>query len=63
MEDNSVGGAMLDEACANVHIVNELGRPILAMGLRDVVIFASPQGILVSDKKCALGIRVDGKNG
>lgn len=32
-------------------MVNELDVPILCMGLKDVVISASPEGILVSDKE------------
>ena len=51
MEGNVVGDARLDETCHNVHVINELGIPVLAMGLRDVVISASPEGILVSDKE------------
>lgn len=50
MEDACIGEAMMNETCENVHIVNELSVPVLAMGLRDVVISASPEGILVSDK-------------
>lgn len=50
MEENTIGEAILDETCENVHIVNEMGVPVLAMGMRDVVISASPEGILVSDK-------------
>ena len=50
MEENTVGEAMLDESCRNVHVINELSVPVLAMGLKDVVISASPEGILVSDK-------------
>jgi mannose-1-phosphate guanylyltransferase len=51
MEENSVGDAVMNDTCENVHIVNELGVPVLAMGLHDVVISASPEGILVSDKE------------
>lgn len=51
MEDAKVGEAIIDEKCGNVHIINELDVPILAMGLSDVVISASPDGILVSDKE------------
>ena len=40
----------MDDVCKNVHIFNEMNVPILAMGLTDVVITASPEGILVSDK-------------
>ena len=32
-------------------VINELNVPVLAMGLHDVVISASPEGILVSDKE------------
>lgn len=51
MEDSKVGEAVMNEKCQNVHIINELDVPILAMGLSDVVISASPDGILVSDKE------------
>ncbi|MBR5349015.1 MAG: cupin domain-containing protein [Lachnospiraceae bacterium] len=50
MEEMSVGDVRFDDKCENVHVINELDMPILAMGLKDVVISASPQGILVSDK-------------
>ena len=42
---------VLNDVCENVHIVNEMDVPILAMGLHDVVISASAEGILVSDKE------------
>lgn len=51
MEGSAVGDAILNETCSNVHIINELKVPVLAMGLHDVVISASPEGILVSDKE------------
>lgn len=51
MEENSVGHAIIGNTCQNVHIINELNVPILTMGLADMVISASPEGILVSDKK------------
>ena len=50
MEENNVGEAIMSDDCENVHIINELSVPVLAMGLKDVVISASPEGILVSDK-------------
>lgn len=50
MQDNAVGKAIFNETCDNVHVVNELNVPILCMGLKDVVVSASPDGILVSDK-------------
>ena len=51
MESNIVGEAIMNEHCKNVHVVNDLNVPLLCMGLRDVIISASPQGILVSDKE------------
>lgn len=50
MESPSIGKAILNEECSNVHVVNELDVPVLCMGLKDVVVAASPEGILVSDK-------------
>ena len=51
MEDNIIGKGVLNDTCKGVHIVNEMDVPVLAMGLTDVVISASPEGILVSDKE------------
>ena len=51
MDGPSVGEAMLSPTCENVHVINELDVPVLCMGLRDVVVSASPEGILVSDKE------------
>jgi len=51
MEETSIGQAIMNENCENVHILNEMDVPILAMGLKDIVISASPEGILVSDKE------------
>ena len=50
MENESIGKAILSDTCDNVHVVNELDVPVLCMGLKDVVVAASPEGILVSDK-------------
>ncbi len=51
MDSSAVGEALFNENCENVHVVNELDVPILCMGLKDVVVSASPEGILVSDKE------------
>lgn len=51
MEESCIGDAILAQPCKNVHIINELNVPILAVGMKDVVISASPEGILVSDKE------------
>ena len=51
MEEPGIGKAILNDSCRNVHVLNELDVPVLCMGLQDVVISASPEGILVSDKE------------
>ena len=51
MEENIVGNGTMNDTCDGVHIINEMDVPILAMGLHDVVISASPDGILVADKE------------
>ena len=51
MEEPKIGKAILNDACENVHVLNELDVPVLCMGLKDVVVSASPEGILVSDKE------------
>ena len=51
MEESVIGKGELNEKCSGVHIINEMDVPVLAMGLHDVVISASPEGILVSDKE------------
>lgn len=51
MKENVVGKGVMNDSCENVHILNEMDVPVLAMGLHDVVISASPEGILVSDKE------------
>ena len=51
MERHIIGDAIIDRDCNNLHVINELSIPILAMGLHDVIISAGPNGILVSDKE------------
>lgn len=51
MEDPIIGKAIVSDSCENVHILNDLDVPVLCMGLSDVVITTSPEGILVSDKE------------
>ena len=51
MEESIIGDGRVNDTCSNVHIINELGIPVLGMGLKNIVISASPEGILVSDKE------------
>ncbi len=51
MGESSVGNVIKNDTNVNVHIVNELDVPVLCMGLKDVIVSASPEGILVADKE------------
>ena len=51
MEENTVGNVRLNDTCENVNVINELNIPILVMGGKDMVVAASSDGILVSDKE------------
>ena len=50
MAEKTLGNAIIHESCNNTQIVNELDIPVVAVGLNNLVIAASPDGILVSDK-------------
>lgn len=57
MDEKYIGNVVKNDTCENVYILNELNLPVLAMGLKDVVIAASPEGILVSDKEKSAHIK------
>ncbi len=50
MEETALGDAVLDDGCRNTHVVNEMDVPVLVMGAQNLVVAASPEGILVADK-------------
>lgn len=51
MDDQTKGKVILDETCKNTHVINELNLPILCMGCEDMIVAASGDGILISDKE------------
>lgn len=51
MAEPVLGRGILNETCENTNVVNELNIPILCMGCRNMVVAASSDGILVSDKE------------
>lgn len=57
MGESSVGNVIENDTNVNVHIVNELDVPVLCMGLKDVIVSASPEGILVADKEKSAQIK------
>lgn len=48
--DEPLHGNVNTEDCENTYVINELELPIVGIGLKDVVIAASPDGILVSQR-------------
>lgn len=50
LKERCIGNVMMDEKSENTHIVNELEIPVMCIGARNMVIAASCDGILVSDK-------------
>lgn len=57
-----IGNVRISEDCSNTHVVNELEIPIVVIGTRNMVVAASPDGILVADKEQSSYIKkyVDG---
>ncbi len=51
MADDIKGKAIMDDTCVNTQIINELNVPIICMGCKDMIIAASGDGILVSNKE------------
>lgn len=46
-----IGNVMMGDNNLNTHAVNELGIPVFCNGLKDVIVAASPDGIMVCDKQ------------
>lgn len=57
LSPNIIGKGMMSEDCVNTHIINELDVPVSVLGLSNVVVVASPDGILVSDKNASSRIK------
>jgi mannose-1-phosphate guanylyltransferase len=50
MQEPVIGEAVLDETSTNTQVVNELDVPVICLGLHNLVVAASPEGVLVADK-------------
>ena len=57
LPSNIIGNGILGNKCNNTHIINELGAPIFCDGLKDVVVSAGPDGILVCAKNTSETIK------
>lgn len=47
---DEVAGKAVAAKCINTHVINELQVPLIALGVKNLAIAATPDGILVSDK-------------
>ena len=52
-----LGNVVMGNHCENTHVINELQNPIFVDGLKNVVIAACPDGILICDKERAEDIK------
>lgn len=57
-----IGNAVMGTHCENTHVINELRHPIYVDGLKDVVVAASPDGIIVCLKRYTEDIKTAVEN-
>ncbi|WP_282939556.1 sugar phosphate nucleotidyltransferase [Paenibacillus sp. RC67] len=50
LSESVTGAGYIGKGCSGVHIINETMSPVIVLGLSDVVVAASPEGILVTHK-------------
>lgn len=50
MGANTIGKGNMSTDSVNTHVINELDIPVSVLGLSNVIVAASPDGIIVSDK-------------
>lgn len=51
LTQHAIGNAVVGPKCENTHVINELQHPIFVDGVKDVVVAACPDGILVCAKR------------
>lgn len=53
MDTPLIGKGSISSDCQNVHVINELDIPVSVLGLSNLVVAVSPDGILVTDKEAS----------
>ncbi|MGM2776543.1 sugar phosphate nucleotidyltransferase, partial [Bacillus cereus group sp. Bce015] len=53
MGTNILGKGNMGAECEQNHIINELDIPVSVLGLSNIIVAASPDGILVSEKEAS----------
>lgn len=51
MADDVKGNVIMDDKCENTQVINELEIPVVCMGCKNMIVAASGDGILVSDRE------------
>ena len=54
---DTIGNVVSGKNNVNSHVINELDLPIFCDGLENIVVACSPDGIIVSSKKCSENIK------
>ncbi|MGS0443692.1 sugar phosphate nucleotidyltransferase [Bacillus cereus] len=57
MDTEVLGKGIISEDSLNTHLINELDIPVTVLGVKDAVVAASPDGILVTDKSASPRIK------
>ncbi|WP_416298509.1 sugar phosphate nucleotidyltransferase [Paenibacillus illinoisensis] len=57
MSTNIVGKGVVTDSSLNTHLVNELNIPVCVLGVSNVIVATSPDGILVSEKEASPQIK------
>ncbi|MGG3581699.1 mannose-1-phosphate guanylyltransferase [Priestia megaterium] len=57
MATSQIGKGVISEDSKNIHLINELDIPVTVLGASNLVVAASPDGILVSDKEASPRIK------
>lgn len=50
LQENTIGNVVMDDSSENTHVVNELDLPIMCIGASNLIVAASCDGILISEK-------------
>lgn len=57
LRDYAIGNVILDKESVNTHVINELELPIMCIGVQNLVVAASCDGILISEKSKSENIK------
>ncbi len=57
IKEECLGNVLLGEQCKNSCVINELDIPVIALGIEDLIVAASPDGILVSTREASVNLK------